>query len=117
MKTLSCTPYSSIISISGFLRTTLFVSMFTITLLFIIPLSTLRVYAQEGATIHVVVAGENLSSIARRYNVSVATLMAYNNISNANIIRPGQPIRIPASVPPAPPAEPAPANTRQGPLT
>ena len=77
------------------------------------------VLAQDGTTIHTVAPGENLSSIARRYNVSVASLMAYNGIRDANLIRPGQQIRIPSvvqplatptSAPAQPPIAPPPAS-------
>lgn len=82
---------SSINSIKWFLYAVLTFSQ--LSLLVFIPLY--GVQAQEAFTIHVVAPGENLSTIARRYNITVSALMAYNNISNANIIRPGQQIRIP----------------------
>ncbi|WP_223700425.1 L,D-transpeptidase family protein [Sutcliffiella deserti] len=45
--------------------------------------------------IHYVKIGETLSSIASDYRRSVAELIQVNNIPNANIIVPGQPIIIP----------------------
>ncbi|MBX3051060.1 MAG: LysM peptidoglycan-binding domain-containing protein [Caldilineaceae bacterium] len=68
--------------------------------LFVLPFSQADVYAQDGTTVHIVTPGENLSSIARRYNVSVAVLMGYNSIRNANLIRPGQRILIPNTIHP-----------------
>jgi LysM repeat protein len=43
----------------------------------------------------VVVPGDTLSAIARRYNVNVFTLGARNNIFNLNLIFPGQVLCIP----------------------
>jgi len=79
-----------------------------LSLLFVLP-SLLPVYAQDRAIVHVVVAGDTLSSIARRYNVTVADLMARNNIRNADMIRPGQRIVIPVVVRPTPTRTPTPA--------
>lgn len=62
------------------------------------PLLSTKLYAQE--TTHVVAAGETLSAIAAQYNVSVSTLMSYNNIRNADLIKVGQIIRIPSVVQP-----------------
>jgi murein DD-endopeptidase MepM/ murein hydrolase activator NlpD len=53
---------------------------------------------------HVVVAGENLAIIARKYGVSVAALMAANNIKDGDVIRVGQELVIPAGVTPSPTA-------------
>ncbi|MBK8921044.1 MAG: LysM peptidoglycan-binding domain-containing protein [Saprospirales bacterium] len=41
-------------------------------------------------TAHTVQAGETLSAISRRYGVSVETLKKWNNLSDADHIRPGQ---------------------------
>lgn len=46
--------------------------------------------------IHAVSSGETLSSIARRYGVSVSALRTTNRISG-NVIRPGQRLRIPGA--------------------
>lgn len=62
----------------------------------IAPALASNTFAQED-TIHVVRAGESLSAIAGRYGVSVSTLARYNQISNINIIRVGQVIRIPGA--------------------
>ncbi len=95
-----------------YLRIVLVAWMFTTALFFMVPQSTSKVHAQESYITHVVAAGDNLTSIARRYNVSVPTLMAYNGISNANVIRPGQQIRIPTTtVQPAPTNRPEPTST------
>ncbi|MGQ9471118.1 MAG: transglycosylase SLT domain-containing protein [Candidatus Aminicenantales bacterium] len=45
-------------------------------------------------TIHVVKPGETLSSIARRYRTTVASLIRLNNIKNPRLLRPGQRLRI-----------------------
>ncbi len=44
--------------------------------------------------IHVVALGENLSSISRKYDVSVQDLMNWNQLSNSNYIRIGQKLLI-----------------------
>lgn len=50
-----------------------------------------RAQAQGGRSgIHIVEAGETLSEIARQYNTDVATLLALNNLSNANLVYVGQ---------------------------
>lgn len=52
---------------------------------------------------HTVKPGENLSLIARRYAVSVAAIVAANQIADANLIKVGQVLTIPEKVPtPAP---------------
>jgi LysM repeat protein len=53
---------------------------------------------------HTVKFGDTLNSVSRLYGVSVQTLMAANNIYNANLIYAGQSLCIPGStpVPPAP---------------
>lgn len=57
--------------------------------------SSTRVAAHQ---IHVVRRGENLQLIARRYNLSVQTLIAENNLRNPSMLRVGQRIRIPGEV-------------------
>jgi LysM repeat protein len=59
-----------------------------------IPVSVLQ--AQDGGTVHIVAQGEYLSTIARKYNVSVAAIQQHNNIRNANLINPGDVLRIPS---------------------
>ena len=46
--------------------------------------------------IHTVKAGETLSKIAQKYGTTYQKIAAYNRIANANLIRVGQKIRIPA---------------------
>lgn len=99
-------------AMTRYLRIALVAWMFTTALFFVLPQSTSQVHAQESYIIHVVAAGDNLTTIARRYNVSVSTLMAYNGISNANVIQLGQEIRVPTStVQPAPTDRPEPTST------
>jgi putative chitinase len=45
---------------------------------------------------HVVRSGESLLSIARRYSVTVKSIQDLNKISNPNLIKVGQRIRIPS---------------------
>ncbi|MDQ3248703.1 MAG: LysM peptidoglycan-binding domain-containing protein [Chloroflexota bacterium] len=64
----------------------------------------------NGEVTYVVRGGDTLYSIARRFNVSVTSIMQLNNISNANLIYVGQRLRIPGgSTIPAPTATPTPA--------
>lgn len=77
--------------------------------------------AQDGSIIHVVQQGEYLSTIARKYGVSLGILMSHNNISNPNLIRVGQLIRIPSIAGPlpsqaAPTSTPAPFVTSTAPI-
>ncbi|MFN8379264.1 MAG: L,D-transpeptidase family protein [Anaerolineae bacterium] len=63
---------------------------------------------------HVVESGEELGLIAKRYNVSLADLVALNGITDANLIYPGQSLNIPAPgeyEPTAAEAPPAPLAT------
>lgn len=50
-----------------------------------------------GDTSYKVVPGDTLSLIAQRYNISLQTLIAANNLDNPSIIRAGQVITIPAA--------------------
>jgi LysM repeat protein len=118
LRTFYYSPYISIVT--RYLRTILVAWLFAVALLFVVPQTAHRAHAQEGYTIYVVAPGDNLSAIASRYNISLSTLMSYNQISNANLIRPGQQIRIPiATVQPAstntpvPTSPPAPAATEE----
>ena len=45
--------------------------------------------------LHVMVKGETLSTIADKYGVTVAQLIAFNNIRNVSTLQPGDRIRIP----------------------
>lgn len=51
------------------------------------------------ATTHVVSAGETLAAIASRYGTTVSAMVAANNISNANLVRIGQRLTVPAGAP------------------
>lgn len=65
-------------------------------------------------TTHVVGAGEELGLIAKRYNVSLSDLVALNDITDADLIYPGQELSVPAVgeyEPTAAEAPPAPAAT------
>lgn len=53
--------------------------------------------SSSGETIHKVKTGETLSSIATKYGTTYKVLAEYNNISNPNMIRVGQEIKIPSS--------------------
>lgn len=53
--------------------------------------------APRGAKTHVVAAGENLSSIAARYGSSAAAIAAASGIRDANRIRAGMRLSIPAT--------------------
>lgn len=82
-------------------------------------------HAQSSEVVHIVRPGENLSSIAARYNISYVQLARHNRISDPNRLRVGQRLRIPTSarpiatrpVPVAPTATrtraPAPIATRR----
>jgi LysM repeat protein len=48
-------------------------------------------------TVYTVQAGDSLSKIATKYNTTYQKLAEYNNISNPNIIRVGQKIKIPGA--------------------
>ena len=50
-----------------------------------------------GTSTYTVVKGDTLSSIARRFNTSVGTLVALNNISNPNLIVVGQQLTLPTN--------------------
>jgi N-acetylmuramoyl-L-alanine amidase len=65
--------------------------------------------AAAAATVHVVQRGENLTTIARRYGVTVGAIVGANGIANPSRIFGGQQLTIPGSVPAAAPAAAAPA--------
>ena len=52
--------------------------------------------ASSGETIYIVKSGDSLSAIASRYGTTYQELAKYNNISNPNVIRVGQKIKIPS---------------------
>ena len=43
---------------------------------------------------YIVQSGDNLTKIANRYGTTVNQLVAWNNIANANLIYPGQKLRV-----------------------
>ena len=49
------------------------------------------------ATVHVVARGENLSTIARRYGLTLQEVAAYNGINNPNLVYVGQQLQIPGT--------------------
>jgi soluble lytic murein transglycosylase-like protein len=65
--------------------------------------------AAAAAAVHVVQRGENLTTIARRYGVTVGAIVAANGIANPSRIFGGQQLTIPGSAPTAAPAAPVPA--------
>jgi len=80
--------------------------------LFVLGSLTARVsFAQDGGGTHTVKVGENLSSIAAMYNVSVSALLSANRISNPNILNVGQVLVIPAAALPTPEEPPIPTST------
>jgi membrane-bound lytic murein transglycosylase D len=61
-------------------------------------------------TFHVVRRGDNLTTISRRYNISMPELLKLNNLSNRSVIRKGQKLRV---RPEAPQPASASAKNRQ----
>jgi len=51
---------------------------------------------EPNSRTHIVQAGDTLSAIARTYGTTVAELQRLNNITNVNMIRIGQTLRLPA---------------------
>ncbi len=87
-------------------RPTFFLLLFTILLaaglLFVVTAVTpTAVVAQNEPTetTYVVQPGDSLSVIAKRFGVSMATIMARNGLSNANFVYIGQQLIIPVAVP------------------
>jgi LysM repeat protein len=52
--------------------------------------------------VHTVKRGENLTQIARRYDVTVAAIVEANALTNANLIEVGQKLVIPSAPTPEP---------------
>lgn len=52
--------------------------------------------SNQGSSVvyYTVVSGDNLTKIANRYGTTVNQLVAWNNIANANLIYPGQKLRV-----------------------
>lgn len=61
--------------------------------------------AGEGP-VHEVKPGETLSGIAKRYGTTVAALVALNDLANANAVRDGKRLKLPASAAAPPPVTP-----------
>lgn len=53
--------------------------------------------SETDAHEHVIARGDTLSGIAKRYNISVQKLLSHNGLSQADVIKVGQKILIPAS--------------------
>lgn len=53
--------------------------------------------ASSGETVYTVKSGDSLSTIAAKYGTTYQAIAAYNNISNSNLIKVGQKIKIPKS--------------------
>ncbi len=78
-------------------KSVLVVALLVTTLLLLSsPIAVLATPAAAGGRIHVVQRGENLSSIAARYGVSMSAIMQANGIRNANRIYIGQRLTIPS---------------------
>lgn len=55
------------------------------------------VYAQQTYTTHVVVKGETISAIAKKFHTTSAELMKLNNLNSKSILKIGQKIKIPSA--------------------
>lgn len=53
--------------------------------------------SSDGSLEYTVVEGDTLASIAQRHNTTVAAIVAENNLENADVIRVGDILRLPAS--------------------
>jgi len=73
------------------------------------PASTVPAPASPSSQTYVVQAGDTLGDIAARFGVSVATLVANNNLADPNVIHVGQTLVIGSS--PASPSAPASGST------
>ena len=81
-------------------------------------LSLLLVSAAFAQTNYVIQPGDTLSSIAFRFNTTVAAIAAANNITNPNLIYAGESIIIPGEGGPSPgPPPPQPPPTSGGTYT
>lgn len=59
------------------------------------PASVLENHSVDTVEIHYVHKGDTLWKISQRYNLDMHTVLAYNKLTNPNLIRPGQRIEIP----------------------
>jgi murein DD-endopeptidase MepM/ murein hydrolase activator NlpD len=64
-------------------------------LIFNLLFSVQPVSAQASGPVYIVQTGDTLSSIAQRFNVTVADLMSANNLSDPNLLAAGQQLVIP----------------------
>ncbi len=71
-----------------------FIFLMTISLF----LATSPVAAQTTGPVYIVQSGDTLSSIALRFNVTIADLLTANNMTNANLLDVGQQLVIPGLV-------------------
>ena len=70
----------------------------------------------SSSSTHTVVAGNSLSGIAATYGVTLASLLAVNDMQVDSLILPGQQLRLPAGAS-APTAAPTPAPTSNAPVS
>ncbi len=61
----------------------------------IIPQKRIQQESLLSENIHTVKNGESLSSISRKYDISINTLLKINSIGNGNHLEPGQKIKLP----------------------
>ena len=66
------------------------------------PLAVSQAQSTSGSVIHIVRWGENLTTIAARYGVTVQAIVQANGLANPNWIYVGQRLVIPTTPPPAP---------------
>ena len=74
----------------------------------IVCLSLVLVSAVYADTTYVIQPGDTLTGIAIKFNISVASIVAANGITNPNIIYAGTTLVIPDGSAPPPPTDPGP---------
>jgi LysM repeat protein len=74
----------------------------------LVAFPTQKVQAQSAERIHIVQPGETLGAIAAKYGITYQQLAHHNGISNPNLVRVGQRLRIPSSSSASPPVYVAP---------
>jgi len=89
------------------------VRQFLIAVVILITTSLALVQFAHAAQTHVVKRGETLSSIATRHQVSVASLVAVNNLRSRHRIWPGQQLVVPGAEATSPTQVVAPAESSQ----
>jgi len=62
------------------------------------PVSSPRPVVKDDSKTYVVGKGDSLSVIAKRFGITQADIMLLNNLSNPNVLRLGQKLKLPASV-------------------